>query len=313
MKLNLRELEVFQAVMQTGSVTAAALELGITQPAASKMLQQAEQRLGFALFRRDRRQLVPTPEAHALLPELLGTLASIDGLERLAEALRAGQSGQLCIAAVPVLATALLPPAVEVFRARHQDVSVRLRAMSALEVVNHVADHRADLGVILGDTGDRRVEARPFRSSAIGCALRRDHRLASRRHLTLGDLAGIAVISLGAQQPVGQALLAAQARAGVQWRLAVEVSQSSIACALVRAGAGVAVLDGFGLAEARAQGLVTRPLVPRLLLEATLVVPHGRVPTRLASAFCATLERLDAVADPCGPGGGRPRRRGRGA
>jgi DNA-binding transcriptional LysR family regulator len=108
-------------------------------------------------------------------------------------------------------------------------------------------------------------------------------------------------------------LLAAQARAGVQWRLAVEVSQSSIACALVRAGAGVAVLDGFGLAEARAQGLVTRPLVPRLLLEATLVVPHGRVPTRLASAFCATLERLDAVADPCGPGGGRPRRRGRGA
>ena len=109
MLLNLRELEVFRAVMEAGGVTAAASALGITQPAASKMLRQAEERLGFALFRRDRRQLVPTPEAHALLPELLGVLATIDGLERLADALRAGQSGQLSIAAVPVLATALLP------------------------------------------------------------------------------------------------------------------------------------------------------------------------------------------------------------
>jgi DNA-binding transcriptional LysR family regulator len=124
--------------METGSVTAAASELGMTQPAASKMLRQAEERLGFALFRREHKRLVPTPEAHALLPELLGALAAIGGLERLADALRAGRSGRLTIAAVPVLATALLPQAEQAFRAERCDVSVRLRAMSALEVVNTV-------------------------------------------------------------------------------------------------------------------------------------------------------------------------------
>lgn len=286
MDLSLRELDVFRAVMQAGSVTAAAAELGMSQPAASKMLRQAEERLGFALFRRERKLLVPTPEAHALLPELLGAFAAIGGLRRLAGALRAGRSGQLAVAAVPVLATALLPRAVQEFRAARPEVLVRLRATTALEVVNAVADHRADLGVILGGSGDARVEASLLCNSAIGCALPRGHALAARRRLSLADLAAVPLISLGPQQPVGQLVLAQGAAA----RIAIEVSQSSIACALVRAGAGIAILDGFGLAEAAAQGLVARPLTPRIPLEVTLVVPRARVPSRLAAAFRAAVE-----------------------
>ena len=289
MNLNLRELEVFRAVMETGGVGTAAALLGMTQPAASKMLRQAEDRLGFPLFRRDRRRLVPTPEAHALLPELLGALAAIGGLERLADALRAGRGGRLSIAAVPVLATALLPPAVQAFRAGRPDVSLRLRGMSALEVVNQVADHRADLGLILGGATDARVVAHALEASAIGCALPRGHPLAARRSLRLADLGGVPVITLGPQQPVGRLVLAAQAASAVGWRIAVEVSQSSIACSLVRAGAGIAILDGFGLAEARAQGLVTRPITPAMPLDVTLVVPAERLPSRLAAAFCALL------------------------
>lgn len=294
MLLNLRELDVFRAVMEAGGVTAAAAELGMSQPSASKMLRQAEERLGFALFRREAKRLVPTPEAHALLPELLGAFAALDGLERLAGALRAGRSGQLSVAAVPVLATALLPAAVAFFRAARPDVRIRLRAMSALEVVNQVADHQADLGVILGGTGDARVEARLLCASEIGVALPPRHALATRRRLTLAELAAHPVISLGPQQPVGLLVRGAQDAAGLSGRTAIEVSQSSIACALVRAGAGVAVLDGFGLAEAAAQGLLIRKLTPRIPLEVTLVVPRGRVPSRLAAAFRAEVERCAA-------------------
>jgi DNA-binding transcriptional LysR family regulator len=311
MSLNLRELEVFRAVMQAGSVTAAAAMLGMTQPAASKMLRQAEQRLGFSLFRRDRKQLVPTAEAHALLPELLGALAAVSGLEQLAAALRAGRSGQLTLAAVPVLATALLPRAVQAFRAVRPDVLVRLRAMSALEVVNQVADHQADLGVILGGTRDARVTAQALGQSAVGCALRPDDPLAQRASLSLADLAGAPVISLSAQQPVGQLLARAQARPGAAAAaaspVAIEVSQSSIACALVRSGAGVAVLDGFGLAEAAAMGLQTRPLAPRIPLAVTLVEPRHRQPSRLAAAFRLAVERC--ATEVLGAAGAASRRR----
>jgi DNA-binding transcriptional LysR family regulator len=292
MTLNLRELAVFRAVMEEGGVTAAAATLGMSQPAASKMLRQAEDRLGFALFRREATRLVPTPEAHALLPELLGAFATLDGLERLAGALRAGRSGQLSVAAVPVLATALLPRAVQDFRAARPEVFVRLRAMSALEVVNRVADHGADLGVILGGSGDARVESVPLATSEIGVALPPGHALAARRRVGLAELGAVPVISLGPGQPVGALLRAAQAASGVTWRVAVEVSQSGIACALVRAGAGVAVLDGYGLEEAAAQGLIVRPLAPRIPLEVTLVAPRGRVPSRLAAAFRAAVEAV---------------------
>ncbi|MBB5696598.1 LysR substrate-binding domain-containing protein [Muricoccus pecuniae] len=286
----MRELEVFRAVMEAGGVTGAAERLSMSQPAASKMLQGAEARLGFALFRRDRQRLVPTAEAYALMPELLGTFAAIDGLERLAAALRAGQGGQISVAAVPVLATALLPPAVTVFRAARPEVLVRLRALSAIESVNQVANHQADLGVILGSTADPRIEVRQLHRSEIGCALPAKHPFASRPFLALQDLEAETVISLSPAQPVGQLVQVAWSEAGIARRLAIEVSQSSIACALVRAGAGIAVLDGFGLAEARAQGLVTRPLRPWIPLDVTLILDRGRECSRLTTAFVRALE-----------------------
>ncbi len=287
MNLNLRELAVFRAVMEHGGVTVAAAALGITQPAASKMLRQAEERLGFALFRRERRQLLPTPEAQALLPELLGAFAALDGLERQAASLRAGHGGQLSVAAVPVLATALLPRAVQRFRAARPEVLVRLRGLSALEVVNQVAEHQADLGVILGGSADPRIEAQRLCASDLGCALPAGHALAAKRRITLADLAPWPLISLGPERPVGQ-LLRAQGEA--MPRIAIEVSQSAFACALVRAGAGIALLDGFGLAEAVAQGLVARPLAPRIPLDVTLVMRRGGVASRLAAAFRSAVE-----------------------
>jgi DNA-binding transcriptional LysR family regulator len=289
MPLNLRELEVFRAVMEAGSVTAAAEALSMSQPAATKMLRQAEVRLGFDLFRRERNRLLPTAEAHALLPELLGAFAAIDGVERLARAIRAGRTGQLSIAAVPVLATALLPPAVQAFRASRAEVLVRLRAVTALEAVNQVAEQRADLAVILGSSADPRVEARLLCMSEIGCVLPPGHPLTRHGSLSLAALADVPLISLSPQQPVGALVRVAQGGAAAAARIAIEVSQSSIACALVRSGAGVAILDGFGLAEAKAQGLVVRPLVPRVPLEVTVVVSRTRIPSRLAVAFAEVL------------------------
>ena len=68
--MRLRHIEVFNAVMQTGSVSAAARLINITQPAVSRTLQHAELQLGFALFQRARGRLTPTNEALALFPHI---------------------------------------------------------------------------------------------------------------------------------------------------------------------------------------------------------------------------------------------------
>ncbi len=61
--LSLREMDVFRRVMELGSITGAANQLRISQPAASRLIKQAEQRLGFPLFVRQKKRLIPTTEA----------------------------------------------------------------------------------------------------------------------------------------------------------------------------------------------------------------------------------------------------------
>ncbi|MEE3197511.1 MAG: LysR family transcriptional regulator, partial [Pseudomonadota bacterium] len=61
-----RQIEVFNAVYSSGSVTRAAKILNVSQPSVSKVLAHAEQQLGYLLFERINRRLIPTPEAHVL-------------------------------------------------------------------------------------------------------------------------------------------------------------------------------------------------------------------------------------------------------
>jgi DNA-binding transcriptional LysR family regulator len=68
--MNLRQIEAFKAVMETGTVTLAAARLHIAQPSATKLLQMCERSAGMSLFTRDRRRLTPTPEARLLYGEV---------------------------------------------------------------------------------------------------------------------------------------------------------------------------------------------------------------------------------------------------
>ena len=92
--MNFRQLEVFEAVMRTGSLSAAARALGVSQPAVSKSLRLTEQSAGLVLFRRTRGRLYPSPEAEALLPEVVRMREEMRGVTTLIQQLREGTRGQ---------------------------------------------------------------------------------------------------------------------------------------------------------------------------------------------------------------------------
>ncbi|MFN8701094.1 MAG: LysR family transcriptional regulator, partial [Rhodospirillales bacterium] len=68
--MNIREIEIFRAVMQNGSISRAAAQLRIGQPAASKYIAQLERRLKLSLFVRNGNRIAPTPEARALFDQV---------------------------------------------------------------------------------------------------------------------------------------------------------------------------------------------------------------------------------------------------
>ena len=86
--MRLRHIEIFQAIRQTGSISAAAQLLHVSQPAVTKVLQHAEQQLGFPLFLRVRGKLQATPEALELEREVDKVTESLQGVRRLAQSLR---------------------------------------------------------------------------------------------------------------------------------------------------------------------------------------------------------------------------------
>ncbi len=93
--MNLRQLEVFQAVMYGGTTKNAARLLRISQPAVSNMIRQFEDQLGFKLFDRISGRLHPTLEAKVLSTNLDRVFASVDALENLVNDLRDSQVGTL--------------------------------------------------------------------------------------------------------------------------------------------------------------------------------------------------------------------------
>jgi DNA-binding transcriptional LysR family regulator len=69
-KLNFRQIDAFRSVMVSGSVVGAAKLLNVTQPGVSRTIATLEMRLGYELFVRRGRRLLPTAEAEALYREV---------------------------------------------------------------------------------------------------------------------------------------------------------------------------------------------------------------------------------------------------
>jgi len=111
MRLSHRQIEAFRAIIESGSVTAAADLLFLTQPSVSRLLADLEAELGFALFARIGRSLTPTPEADALYEEVRRSFVGLQEISRVADDIRQYRSGSLKIAAMPALGLQFLPPA----------------------------------------------------------------------------------------------------------------------------------------------------------------------------------------------------------
>jgi DNA-binding transcriptional LysR family regulator len=290
MSLKVRELEVFRAIMATGSITQAAQLLHVTQPAISKTLQQTEDRMGFRFFVRDHGRLTPTPEARALLPEVMKAVSAIESVQRLAEDLKSVRTGLITLAAAPALATSILPPVIRHFRDGRPDVSVSLQSLTNLEVARLVAEHRVDLGFVLAPTEDAGALARDLCTTGLVCVVPRGHALEAGATVGARELGRFPLISFSLDRPIGTLIDRAFEQAGMRRVIAVEVTQSAAALALVRSGAGIAIMDGFALMGQTEPGLIMRPFRPALRTTCRLLWSRHHPQSRLAATFVGALD-----------------------
>ena len=116
----------FLAVVQQGSLSAAARELGLAQPSVSRQIQVLEHSLGAALFTRSRHGLNPTPLAQSLLPQAQAMAAAALQLQRTASAADTLARGTVRITASEIIGTLVLPAMLARCRAKHPGIVVEL-------------------------------------------------------------------------------------------------------------------------------------------------------------------------------------------
>ena len=292
MGINAKYLELVRLVIETGSLTIAAERLRISQPAVTKAVQQVEEQLGFPLFLRERGRLVPTADARILLPEIIRASAALEAVNRLAGDLRGLRTGIVTLAATPVLGNSLAAAAITCFQAAHPGVSIVLETMLNHEVVTAVADRLVDFGLALAPVEHGHVIAQDLCSSHLICVMPAAHPLAVLETVAVGDLASYPLISFGRQQPLGALIETAFEAAGARRSVAIQVTQSWTACALVTAGAGIAVIDGFSLLSTRWPGLSVRPFQPRIPIVGRLLLPQDRQMSRQSEMLIQTLREV---------------------
>jgi len=255
-----REMLLLSALARTGSVTLSAASAGMSQPAASAMLAQLEQRLGVELFTRHRRRLELTAECRALLPEITHALAALESVERAVAGMGRGKQRRVIVGAVPAAAAGILPRAVKALLDDRLETAVVVRAGTASEVLDMALQERIDLGLIYGSTRHENLEFQELRNLGLMCVMQSSHPLAARDVVTVPELMASPYVAHSRHLPVGALTAQAIESAGGEFRPAVEVMQFSAACAMVEAGCGVAVLECLAAQYAASHGLISKPL-----------------------------------------------------
>lgn len=287
--MNARDVEIFCTIIRCRTLSAAAEQLCVTQPALSKALRHCEDRLGYKLFHRAGGRLNPTAEALALLPAAEELQRKLQNFSAFSHEIGGRNGGILRIGATSSVAHSIVPRAIAQLRRDLPAVFVVLHMLAMPELEVALASGRVDIGVALSPIMAATREATEIGSVPCVVLMKGDNPLASRPSVGLRDLGGLSEVGFGPAQDFGRAIAQAFAAQGLERPLQVECNTTTLAMALVRAGGDFAIVDAFARDYLPAD-LVAPLLDPPLLRPVMLVQSPGTGTPDLAARFATVLK-----------------------
>ncbi|MDX1681169.1 MAG: LysR family transcriptional regulator [Akkermansiaceae bacterium] len=185
--MDLRKLNYFIEVAQRGSITKAAAALRMTQPALSRQIRTFEQEMGWTLLDRGARSIRLTREGEVVLREGRRIQKSVDGgLKRMRQEL---SGAVIRVGYAPSLGGNLLKAAMGCFVQRHGKARIELRDLSSEEMLSQIRSGELDLMIgVRTDTQD--LDWQDLDRKGLLMAVPKDHDLARRRTIQVGEVAG---------------------------------------------------------------------------------------------------------------------------
>ncbi|MCY1205709.1 LysR family transcriptional regulator [Achromobacter veterisilvae] len=294
--LTISELEAVLLVADTLNFRAAAERASISQPALSRRVQAAEQKLNAKLFDRDRHGVSLTDAGAELVPIAQRMLSEFrDSLSDLSEFI-AGRRGSVSISALPSVAAAILPQAAQAFQEFHPQVRLVIQAVSAGQVTRAVAEGSADIGLSIAPSVPAQgVAFSPLLKEHFVLICPRHDPLARRKTVDWSAFSDRPFIASGPASSIRlltDRILAASGQAPEANYVADNIS---VVGAMVAAGVGIAAVPKLALRLMDTTRLHSVALQsPAATREIGILVKEQRSLSAAAKRFVATLQQVGA-------------------
>ncbi|MFZ8983586.1 MAG: LysR family transcriptional regulator [Steroidobacteraceae bacterium] len=288
-RLELRRLRNFLAVVEAGSISAAAVRLDIPQPALSRELRLLEESLGCQLLTRHRRGVVATASGEALLRQAADLLRRADSLEQSVRAAAGRVEGQLALGIIPTLAHGLAGRILENFQAQYPNVRIRVEESLSGHLIDMLERGSIDLAITYLAGRLRGMDSRLLLEESLHLVGAVGSSLAGGRGVSLKVALSQPMALPGPDHALRRLVETAARQSGSTLNNVIEVNSLALQMELATRGVAHTVLPLATVAAQLARGeLFARPLAnPAISRRLAIVVPRSRP----LSAACVAMRK----------------------
>jgi DNA-binding transcriptional LysR family regulator len=287
--MNLRDIDVFNAIMIARGAGAAATLLNTSQPAISRSLAKLEAELGFSLFDRIRGRLVPTREGELFHAEVKANLVGLDRLKLRAAQIKDVGTGTIRVASLSALGHGLVPRAIVAFSRRHPQARISYQVRTSHVVRDLVASGSFDIGLAADEIDTSGVLHSVFTTPRAVCVMPKNHRLARKSVIRPADLADEAFLALSPEDTARLAMDKILAAHGIRPRILIETPYGLTIAILAAKGLGIGLVNPSVIADRMIDGIIARPFEPAVHFRALILRPPDGINSTLIADFIAEL------------------------
>ncbi|HHX8268002.1 TPA: LysR family transcriptional regulator [Vibrio diabolicus] len=290
--MNLRQLEVFYAIMQAGTVSGAARLLHVSQPNVTRVLAHTEQQLSFALFERVKGRLVPTQEAKALLPEAEKVYQQLGQFRSLTNKVKQGTQ-HLRVGAPPVLAAHLLAPTVALLSKEH-GISFELLTANRDELCSGLLKHELDVAIAFGEETPPAIMGHVLLKENLALIAPKSAAIPAEKTVILEELIrhDLPIIGLDSRDPLGLLLHQTLSAREEHYQHTITVRTYSAAAELVKHQAGFAIVDPWTAKQYRQDDAVSvHALEPNMSFSVSILFAEHTPQSIATKQFITALKQ----------------------
>jgi DNA-binding transcriptional LysR family regulator len=247
--VNWDRLIYFRTVARLGSISRAAGELRISQPALSRAIARLERDLGVSLFARTGRAIGLSPCGATFLRRVEPALDEIDSARREITALAGADAASVSLGFLRTLGAALAPQLVRLFRAEHPGVQFTFAQNNGAALEELLLAGGISLALTVGPPVDRKLSWERVTTQRFVLIVPPEHRLARRKSVKLTELRDEAFLTFKPGHAVRDFTDALCRDVGFTPNIAFEADESNSIRGFVNAGFGIALVPQTGTAE----------------------------------------------------------------